>query len=280
LKAALINDLSGLGRCSLVADIAVLSAMGITACPAPTAVLSAQTAYPVYSRFDFAGELPVYLDKWRAAGAAFDGILTGYFTGADEAGIAADFVQSFSAADRKPFVLVDPVMGDDGRPYSNFSDELCRRLQTLCAAADVITPNLTELWLLTGGPAGEASGDPAPEEIRRRASLLLDRGCKAVVVTGIARGSQIGSLALSRTRGQKLFLAPRCPQSFCGTGDVFAAIVFGGLLRGDAPDDTLALAAQFISSAAMSAMLNGAGANDGIDYEKQLYRLIPKAGKE
>ena len=46
MKAALINDLSGLGRCSLVADIAVLSAMGVTACPMPTAVLSAQTAYP------------------------------------------------------------------------------------------------------------------------------------------------------------------------------------------------------------------------------------------
>ena len=33
-KVAVINDLSGLGRCSLTAAISVLSAMGIQTCPA------------------------------------------------------------------------------------------------------------------------------------------------------------------------------------------------------------------------------------------------------
>ena len=42
-KVAVINDLSGLGRCSLTAAISVLSAMGIQACPLPTAILSSQT---------------------------------------------------------------------------------------------------------------------------------------------------------------------------------------------------------------------------------------------
>lgn len=45
-KVAVINDLSGLGRCSLTAAISVLSAMGIQACPLPTAILSSQTEYP------------------------------------------------------------------------------------------------------------------------------------------------------------------------------------------------------------------------------------------
>ena len=39
-KVAVINDLSGLGRCSLTAAISVLSAMGIQTCPLPTAILS------------------------------------------------------------------------------------------------------------------------------------------------------------------------------------------------------------------------------------------------
>ena len=47
-KVAVINDLSGLGRCSLTAAISVLSAMGIQACPLPTAILSSQTEYPSY----------------------------------------------------------------------------------------------------------------------------------------------------------------------------------------------------------------------------------------
>ncbi len=39
-KIAVINDLSGLGRCSLTAAISVISAMGVQPCPLPTAILT------------------------------------------------------------------------------------------------------------------------------------------------------------------------------------------------------------------------------------------------
>ncbi len=47
-KIAVINDLSGFGRCSLPAAISVLSAMGVSPCPLPTAILSAQTGYRLH----------------------------------------------------------------------------------------------------------------------------------------------------------------------------------------------------------------------------------------
>ncbi len=47
-KIAVINDLSGLGKCSLTAAIPVISVMGVQACPFPTAVLSNQTGYESY----------------------------------------------------------------------------------------------------------------------------------------------------------------------------------------------------------------------------------------
>ena len=47
-KIAVINDLSGFGRCSLTAAVSVIAAMGVQPCPLPTAVLSAQTGYPSY----------------------------------------------------------------------------------------------------------------------------------------------------------------------------------------------------------------------------------------
>lgn len=37
-KLALINDFCGFGRCSLTVSIPIVSAMGIQACPVPTAV--------------------------------------------------------------------------------------------------------------------------------------------------------------------------------------------------------------------------------------------------
>ena len=68
LRAAVINDLSGLGRCSLTADIAVLAAMGIEACPLPTAVLTAQTGYEGYHSVSFGiphGSLSAPLERAR-----------------------------------------------------------------------------------------------------------------------------------------------------------------------------------------------------------------------
>ena len=47
-KIAVIHDLSGLGKCSLTAAIPVISAMGVQACPLPTAILSNQTGYGSY----------------------------------------------------------------------------------------------------------------------------------------------------------------------------------------------------------------------------------------
>ena len=40
MKIAVINDLSGMGRCSLVASISVLSVLGQQVFPVPTAILS------------------------------------------------------------------------------------------------------------------------------------------------------------------------------------------------------------------------------------------------
>ena len=47
-KIAVINDLSGYGRCSLTVAIPVLSVMGHQCCPVPTAILSNHTEFPVY----------------------------------------------------------------------------------------------------------------------------------------------------------------------------------------------------------------------------------------
>ena len=59
-KIAVINDLSGLGKCSLTAAIPVISVMGVQACPFPTAVLSNQTGYETYFCEDFTEHMAPY----------------------------------------------------------------------------------------------------------------------------------------------------------------------------------------------------------------------------
>ena len=43
-----MHDLSSVGRCALTVAIPVLAAMGVQPIPAPTAVLSAHTAFPEF----------------------------------------------------------------------------------------------------------------------------------------------------------------------------------------------------------------------------------------
>lgn len=64
-KVAVINDLSGFGRCSLTAAISVLSAMGVQACPLPTAVLSAQTGYEDYHCVSLTEEMEQFRRSWE-----------------------------------------------------------------------------------------------------------------------------------------------------------------------------------------------------------------------
>ena len=76
-RIALINDLSGFGRCSLTAAIPVISTLGVQAIPLPTAVLSAQTGFGDYACKDLTTELTSFAEKWEAMGAHLDGIYSG-----------------------------------------------------------------------------------------------------------------------------------------------------------------------------------------------------------
>ena len=124
LRAAVINDLSGLGRCSLTADIAVLAAMGIEACPLPTAVLTAQTGYEGYHSVSLASHMEAYRRHWNALGITFAGILSGYLASPEAAYQTAEFVDTFHHTGVT--YLCDPVLGDQGRVYKGFTDAFHR----------------------------------------------------------------------------------------------------------------------------------------------------------
>ena len=77
-KVALINDLSGFGKCSLTAAIPVISIMGLQACPLPTAVLSAQTGFPSFYCDDFTDKMDFFTIRMAKLDVHFDGIHSGY----------------------------------------------------------------------------------------------------------------------------------------------------------------------------------------------------------
>lgn len=283
-KIAVINDLSGLGRCSLTAAISVIAAMGASPCPLPTSILSAQTGYPCYFLDDYTEKMERFRKDWKTLGQTFDGIYTGFVSSEAQVEQIFRFIDTFRTKDT--FLLVDPVMGDGGETFPVFYDQLRKEIKKLALCADIITPNLTELCLLTGASYKEITSLPDIEKISRiesTAKSLFKSNLKQIIVTGIhfsgdfgkpmQDNRKIGNLYVTRS-GCQLFTAPQVGGSYSGTGDLFASCLCGGIARGDALPDIIETAVTFLCSSLADTVKEQTDRNDGIDYEKHLHMLM------
>ncbi|MEF2765685.1 MAG: pyridoxamine kinase [Mediterraneibacter sp.] len=279
-KIAVINDLSGFGRCSLTAAISVIASMGVQPCPLPTAILSGQTGYPSYFYDDYTDKMDEFRREWKKMGVSFDGIYTGFMSDGRQIEKVFDFLDTFYR--KKTFLLTDPIMGDDGRRFGMCTPEFLGMMKELTARADIITPNLTELCLLTDTDFRmiELMTDEKHllTIVEQMARNVMDRGTKAVVATGIrftdsSDGVQkMGNLAV--TRKEKFLSAfPFVGESYSGTGDLFASVIAGGRARGDKLEKSMETAGRLIGLALEDSVRGKVPRNDGVDYEQYLWML-------
>ncbi len=276
-KIAVINDLSGFGRCSLTAAVSVLSAMGVQACPLPTAVLTAQTGYPSYYCEDLTDKMEIFRKEWEKLGENFDGIYTGFVDSEEQIRQIFRFLDTFYQPGDN-FLLVDPVLGDDGETYDFYTPALGSLMRDLALRADIITPNPTELCLLTDTDYQTLFAlqdqDAFLDRIEELGRGLVLSGPADVVVTGIPftdeQGvKEMGNLHITREEAALSFF-PFVNGSYSGTGDLFAAVLTGGRARGDALSDSIALAGSFLEQAMVDSVNEGVPPVEGVNYEKFL----------
>ncbi|MBQ2148091.1 MAG: bifunctional hydroxymethylpyrimidine kinase/phosphomethylpyrimidine kinase [Firmicutes bacterium] len=275
---AAINDICGFGKCSLVADISVLGAMGIQVCPLPTGIYTAQTVYPQHKNKSNTDMIDAFTENWAEMGASFDGIITGFLLDPVQARKVQHFVKTFHKSGT--LLLVDPVMGDEGVTYANYSGDLHEIIAQLAEEADILTPNLGELFLLAGETIERSALEQDEEMVAHAARLaktLLNKPGKIVAVTGIrlqdAEGELLGNLLVTQEQTELYAIRP-CGGYFSGTGDLFAAALLGGILKGREPFDAMKHAADFLREAARSATDRGADPRGGSDFEEHLGMLI------
>ena len=276
-KVAVINDLSGFGRCSLTAAISVIAAMGVQPCPLPTAILSGQTGYPSYYCDDYTEKMDAIRKEWEKMDVSFDGIYTGFMPTGRQIEKVFHFLDSFYT--KKTFLLVDPIMGDDGRKFGIFTPELYSMMKELVMRADIITPILTDTdYRMIDQMTDERHLLTIVEQMARN---LIAKGPREIVVTGIrfrdsADGEQkMGNLAVTKD-GTSFSAFPFIGESFSGTGDLFASVIAGGKARGDKLPDTMKLAGEMIERAIRTSVKNHVPRNDGVDYEQYLWMLGEK----
>lgn len=280
-RVALINDLSGFGKCSLTAAIPVISVMGIQACPLPTAVLSAQTGFSEFYCDDFTDKMDYFTEQWKKMGVSFDGIYSGYLAGTSQIAKVMHFLEQFQ--EEGTLYLADPVMGDHGKFYSMANDEFLAGMRELSQMADVITPNLTELCFLAGADYEAVTACRHEADYTDRIKSLCERIMakakkpQTVVVTGILiekEGKEyVGNLAVSA--GQCFYVETRYTGiGYSGTGDLFTSVVCGSLINGLSVREAVEKATFFLQEAIEEAAALEIPRNHGVQFEKYLFKLL------
>ena len=270
-KIAVINDISGFGKCSLTVSLPIISALQIECNPIPTAILSNQTGYDDFYSVDFTENMTPYIDVWKKQNVHFDAILTGYLASEKQVDVILDFIENFK--DENTLVFIDPVMADDGVMYDTYDEKLCEKVKTLTKKANIITPNLTELCILCGADYKKIARENNVAEIGNLASSLLNETTKTVIVTGVKNDSEIINLIADKS-GISLVKSALLKGSYSGTGDIFSSIVCGGIAKGMNVTNAVSLATEFIYNSIKSTPTNLDYEPNGVNFQNQLEMLI------
>ena len=268
-RIALVNDITGFGRCSVAVELPLISAMKLQACPLPTAILSCHTGFPTHYIDDYTAHMRPYMEDWQKNRVQFDGIATGFLGSAEQIAIVADFIRAFKQPGTR--VMVDPVMGDYGKLYASYTDEMCEKMKALLELADIVTPNLTEACRLLDRPYPK-EGKASPGELEYMAAELADRGPSQVVITGLSAGEDIENFLYEAGRGTML-REKKIGGDRSGSGDAFAAIVIASLVKGESLTSAVKKAADFISKCLRYAVELDLPWNYGLPFEEYLTEL-------
>ena len=77
-KIAVINDISGFGRCSIAVELPIISALKVQCCPLPTSIFSNHTGFDSFFFDDYTDNMTPYMNEWIKLGLKFNGICTGF----------------------------------------------------------------------------------------------------------------------------------------------------------------------------------------------------------
>ena len=244
-RIAAVHDLCGYGKCSLGVAIPVLSAAGCDVCPVPTSLFSAHTRFPVFHMHDTTSMLDPYLDAWQAEGIELDAIYSGFLGAAEQ----VDAIRRLYREHPQALRIVDPVMGDGGKKYLTYTDELCDAMAGLADGADVLTPNLTEASIITGIPY--EGQDVSESYVHKVMDALIERGAKTVVLKGIVHEGE--AVIRNYVAGQNLEFAELSsellPFMLHGTGDLYASSLLAAIMAGRSLYDAVDFAGTFVRDA-------------------------------
>ena len=267
-----IQDISCVGKCSLTVALPIISAFGVETAVLPTAVLSTHTAFKGFTFRDLTCDLNDIKKHWKDQNIGFDALYTGYLGSFEQLDIVSNYFDQFKTDDN--FILIDPVMADNGKLYPGFDQNFADSMAKLCAKADIVVPNLTEACFMLHQDYIESGY--TEEYIKNTLIKLTDLGAKTAILTGIAFDDKhLGAYGYNKAENRFFcYYNKLLPKKFHGTGDVFASALCGALSIGKNLEKALKIAVDYTAQAISKTLKNPDHNWYGVEFEKALPKLI------
>jgi len=267
-----INDISCFGKCSLTVALPVLSAAGCEVCPVPTALLSTHTGgFEGYTFKNLDDQIMPITEHWKKKGIHFDAIYSGYLGSYEQIDYVESIINDF--ADENVTVLVDPVMGDNGKLYAGFDKKFAKGLLGLCKRADIIVPNITEVSYMLDIEYREIYSEKDMDFIFGKFEEL---DIKHVVITGIHMEDDTVACAVY-DKGEIFFVKNKKIEGmFHGTGDVFASALLGAYEKGMNLKKSVEFAVWYVYECILITKERYGKSHYGVDFESVLNKFVEK----
>lgn len=277
-----VQDISCVGKCSLTVALPIISAMGVETCVLPTAVLSTHTMFKGFTFRDLTADITPVCEHWKKENIRFDAVYTGYLGSFEQIDLMHTLFDEFG---KEALKIVDPCMADNGKLYPGFTPEFALSMAKLCSKADVLVPNLTETAFMLGIPY--PGRDYAKADIEDLLKQLAALGAKKIVLKGIEFDSpqpglsgtegKIGIASYdAATESVGWYFHKKMPVNFHGTGDIFASVLTGALMRGLPLEKAYALAGDFVAESIAETLKNENHNWYGVDFEAVFPYLLKR----
>lgn len=271
-----IQDISCVGKCSITVALPIISAMGVETAIIPTAVLSTHTMFKNFTCKDLDDQIAPITKHWMDENIKFDAIYTGYLATADQIDMVIDVFNNFKNDDN--FIIVDPVMADNGKLYPAFDMNFVKEMAKLCGHADIIMPNITEAAFMTGMEYKEEYDEAYIKEMLVK---LADLGAKKCLLTGVGFNlDKTGVYGYDSVNNEYCYYEnDKVDAMYHGTGDIFASTYTGALMNDFSWKEAMPIAADYTAKCIKSNVEDKDGCWYGVNFEKEIPYLLKRLGK-
>lgn len=228
-RVLIINDVTGYGRVSSFAMLPIMTAYGHHPYVLPTALVSNTMDYGSSVILDTTEYMKDCIAKWKEFGFSFPIVSTGLINSAEQAEIISSLIED----NNTDFVMVDPIMADDGKLYPGMYEGAFECYRKLAGISDLIIPNYTEATILA-------------DMFQERKSLSMNEylelidgirklGAKDIVISGCTNNEgKSFNLIYDHKDDQIVAISyDSIPLKLIGTGDVFSAALLSEILCGN-----------------------------------------------